>query len=359
VTRFRRRLAAGAVGAVALAGGAIGGVYAPEAFFRAWLAGFAGITGLSLGALMLLLAHDLTGGAWGEAVRRPLAALTALMPPAALAILPVLFGMRRLYPWAQPGWSGPGGQGFYLDPGFFIARAVVYFAIWVGLAWLVLRAEPDRPPNPAGTPAWSAPGLIALAVTATFSAFDWTMSLDPRFPSSIYGLFVTASDLVGALALATLAVAFGLPERRLRGDLASLLFAGILLWAYLALMQFVIVWEEDLPDETGWYLHRLAQGWTVVDIGLALLAVALPGAILLLWPLKSRPSWLAAACALLLAGYVLTQWWLAVPPLPLGWIVVAVMLGIGAFWWAVFDWRLERGYFLRRGSGTVTSQSHV
>ncbi|MBV9859386.1 MAG: hypothetical protein JO038_04695 [Alphaproteobacteria bacterium] len=350
------RLLAAAGGGVALSFGAAGGLSHDDLLLRAWLAAVTGSTGLSLGALMLLQAHDLTGGSWGVAARPALTAISAMMPLNALAFLPVCFGLAQLYPWAtlQP------ERNFYLTPSFFLLRMAVYFALWLALTVLASRRG-AAPHKPSG---WSAPGLILLGLTVTFSAFDWTMSLDPDWSSSIYGMFVTASDLVGALAAATLVLALSGAARPGVGkdalnDLASLLLAGILLWAYLALMQFVIIWEENLPEEITWYLYRIVNGWAVIDWALAGCAVALPFAILVAWPLKRRPGWVAAASLFLLAGYVLTQWWLILPPRRIGWLGPWLFIGFGGVWLALFDWRLERGRFFGTAVRALPGEAHA
>jgi hypothetical protein len=335
----RFRLVSGIVGGLGLAAGLIAALTEPRLFFVGWLFGFVLWIGLALGALLLLMAHDLTGGIWGETLQAPLEAAVATMPIAAIAGLPLLPGLAQIYPWLQPAHAADAGNHLYLSQTFFLLRALCYFVIWLGFAALTLR------PRPRLT---SAPGLILAALAATFAAFDWTMSLEPKWNSTIYGLFVTVTEAEAALALATLAAVARERSRQRLNPLGSLLFAGVLLWAYLAFMQFLIIWEENLPDEISWYLARIADGWLWMTAAIALCGFALPFAILVWWPLKCRPVSLAAAAALLLLGYALTQSWLIFPALPgkLGWPAAAAFFGIGGVWLAVADWRLERGRLL-------------
>ena len=364
-------MAALAIGVAALIASAIAGTARPDAFFRAWLAGFSVWIGISLGALMLLMAYDLTGGAWGRAARPPLAAAAAMMPLNAILFLPLLFGLSRLYPWADPAHSAELANRFYLNPSFFLVRALLYFALWLGWTALTQRPAARDPDGKAIGRMTSAPGLIVLGITTTFAAFDWTMSLMPEWSSSIYGLFVTAGDLLAAAALAALTAGLlplplALPSRERTadpadplGDIGSLMLAGILLLTYLAVMQFVIIWEENLPDEIPWYLHRLVDGWQGFDWLLALVQVVLPFAILIAWPLKRRPGWLRTAAVLLLLGHVLDQWWLVLPPHRIDWLTPAVLVATGGIWLALFDLRLERGRLLFGGSaGAVPGETH-
>jgi hypothetical protein len=333
------RIAYAASAAATLAGGAVcalGLPIDPEAVLRGWLAGWAFWIGFPVGALMLLLAHDLTGGRWGNAAKAPLKALATTLPVAALAFVPILLSLPLLYPWARPEEAEKLSNTFYLNTPFFLGRAAFYFAAWALLAVLAGR----------GTP-FAAPGLIVMGVTATFASFDWLMSIEPDWGSSIYGMLVISGALLAALAAATLAAAALRPVgENPRRDLGSLLIAAILLWAYLSFMQFLIVWEADLPSEITWYLKRLDGGW-----GWAALAVVLAQGLLpflaLLWPrIKRSRRGLAAVCVLLLAAHLLESWWLVLPGFDvpeMTWFAPAATLAIGGLSAALFTWRLNAG----------------
>ena len=355
-------LGATAIGAVLCA---IGAAVDATGFLRGWLAAWSFWIGLPLGALMLLMAHDLTGGRWGAAAGAPLAAAAATLPLAAILFIPVLLGVSRLYPWARPEEAAHLANHFYLNVPFFVARTVVYFVLWCLLAWLAARR---RPPEKVGGATAAAPSLIVLALTATFAAFDWTMSLQPDWSSSIYGMLVIGGDLIGALSAATFAA---IVTRRAttpgeRTDLGSLLIAGILVWAYFAFMQFVIIWEENLPKEIAWYLPRFAGGWTGVAIAVALSQGLLPFLALIWWPVKRSRFGLAAVCCLLLTAHLLECWWLVLPGSGDGgftWQAIAASLAIGGAWCALFGWRLETGRLLprqfdRRTGTAATSRAH-
>src|SRR3954465_3682616 len=335
--KSRRVYAASSV--ATLAGGAVCGLglgIDPEAVLRGWLAGWAFWIGFPVGALMLLLAHDLAGGRGGDAAKAPLKALATTLPVAALAFIPILLSLPLLYPWARPEEAQKLANTFYLNTPFFLARSAAYFVAWALLAVLAGR----------GT-SLAAPGLIVMGVTATFASFDWLMSIEPDWGSSIYGMLVISGALLTALAAATLAATALMPAgESLRKDLGSLLTAGILLWAYLSFMQFLIVWEGDLPSEISWYLKRIEGGW-----GWAALAIVLGQGLLpflaLLWPPIKRSRWgLAAVCGLLLAAHLLESWWLVLPGLDvpeMTWFAPAATLAIGGLSAALFTWRLDAG----------------
>ncbi|WP_142848423.1 hypothetical protein [Telmatospirillum sp. J64-1] len=273
-----------------------------------YLALLVGLTAVPLGALALLMIHQLAGGEWGRNLGPLLRGATRLLPLAALLFVPVLVGLEVLYPWARPGWEGPGGKGVWLQDWFFIARSVVYFASWILTAWLLLR--PGRHPVVAGL------GMAAYTITASLAGVDWLMTLEPEFNSSVFGLLFMSQLVLGALAL-LVAVALrspmALPARK---TLASLLLAAVLLWGYLAFMQYLVIWSVDLPHEVSWYLQRSEGVWALIPWGLVLLQFLLPLILLLSWARSSRRI-LAGVAVLLFAMHMLEAGWMVLPGLRL------------------------------------------
>ncbi|WP_448192568.1 hypothetical protein [Azospirillum sp. sgz301742] len=333
--RLHRAALAAALAGVALC--AVGLAFDPGAVLRGWLAAFAFWIGLPLGSVLLLLAHALTGGRWGEAAGPPLRAAAATMPLLAVLFVPVLLSLSQLYPWARPEEAAHLKNGFYLNVPFFLARAAVCLGVWTVLA-LVLARRAAEPPLAIA-------GLILTALTATLAAFDWTMSIEPEWGSSIYGMTVISGHLLAALALAALTVALAEPaaEPGRRMDLGSLLFAGVLLWGYLSFMQFLIIWEENLPHEISWYVPRLAGGWGWVAVLGAFGEAVLPFLLLIWWPVKRSRAGLAAACVLVLAAHVLEGWWLVLPGTAGGftWFAPAATAAMGGAWFLLYQRRLE------------------
>lgn len=288
--------------AAGLAGAALAWLLAPAWFPHAWLAAVVAWSGWPLGSVALLLVHALTGGRWGDALRPGLLAGAATMPLLLPLILPVLLGLPALYPWAQPDAGLP--NAWYLNVPFFALRGAVYLLVWLGLAWMVL----------AGRAAQAAvPGLLLLAVTVTFAAIDLTMSLQPRFVSSIYGMLAGAGAAVLALSAAIL---LGGVEEGVRNDVSKLLFALVLLWAYLNFMQVVIVWQNDLTEQVPWYRLRARGGWGWVMAAVALGHAVLPLAVLLSARARRSARALAGVALLLVAMAGLRAWWTVLPEAP-------------------------------------------
>jgi len=206
-TLQQRSLIVGAVFAVL---SLIGAFLNPEEFFRAYLLAYMDWLGIALGAMALLMLTHMTGGTWAQAVRRIFEAASRTFPLMAVLFIPLPFGIKRLYIWAQPAEVAKNKHlqeitRSYLNTGGFITRAVIYFAIWLTLAYFLNRwsAEQDSPSAPKSNLRFrivSGPGMVLYAFTITFASIDWVMSLDPSWISTIYGLLFLAGQLLSALA---------------------------------------------------------------------------------------------------------------------------------------------------------------
>jgi hypothetical protein len=350
---FRRRRLAALIAAI-LGGIAslVGAALDPHAFFPAWLAAFSYWLSLPLGALALLLIHNLTGGEWHAVARAPLAAATALMPLFILAFLPILIGLHDLYPWTQAQFDSVANR-WYLNLDFFGIRAGIYFLVWNFFAFWQLRVAAAVPRSQL----LSAFGLILLAISVTWAAIDWIMSIEPDWFSSIFGMIIGSGEFVLALAFALVViVAFrgdeGLPEReeavrRHLANLATIFLAVDIFWAYSSFSQWLIVWEENLTSEIPWYLERLRPFWRAVVLALVFLNLLVPLFALVWTSAKRRPALVRNVCISVLIGGALQSWWLILPHFPghdgLIWLAPATMIALGGLWLWLFLWRLEHG----------------
>jgi hypothetical protein len=296
-----------------------------DAAAQAWLAAYLFWAGLPIGALFLVLTHGLTGGAWGLTLRPALFAMLRAMPLLALLLIPVLFGARHIYPWAvarEHGW---------LALPFFAGRAVIYVVLWNAIALAAMRRiRPDGwlPPGFA----W--PALILLFASTTLAAFDWLMTLEPHWTSTIYGLMVTTGWAISALAAAlALAAGFAAPVAEEALDApARILLALVYLWAYLSVVQLIVIWESDLAHEIPWYLRRSADGWQFVALGIAAGEFVVPFLTLIWQPLRRSRQVVLAVALVVLAGHTAEICWLAMPDFTrgFGWANPLAFIAIGA-----------------------------
>jgi hypothetical protein len=316
-------------GAVGVLGVAIGWIIAPASFPHAWLAALACWIGWPLGSIALLLIHALTGGRWGWAIRPQLVAGLATLPLVVPFVVPLLFVTRVLYPWSLP--DAHPHNAFYLNPPFFYARGIVYIVVWLALGGAVLWALRGKNPQRL-LYRIAPPGLILLAVTVTFAAIDATMSLDPEFKSSVYGLVVGTEAVLFALSVAVLGACIAAPpDKRGTEDLGKLMLGLVIFWAYLDFMQILIIWQSDLPSEAAYYLPRVTHGWQYAAGAIAALHFFLPF-FLLLWPQvqRSRRA-LGTIAATLVAAEMLRAWWLVLPASGRGFSLLDVFAMLAVF----------------------------
>ncbi|ACI50621.1 conserved hypothetical protein [Gluconacetobacter diazotrophicus PA1 5] len=281
-------------------------VWMPRAVYGPWLAACAAWLGWPLGSMALILAHALTGGRWGDILRPALRAGVATLPLGLPALAVLLAGAGDLYPWLHAGGTAHAANRFYLNPSFALLRIALYAGVWAVLAVACLRGGRLARIAPAG--------LILLALTFSFASIDLTESLDPHFNSSAYGLIAAAGAGLLALALAMLLVLLaGSADGAATRDLARLLLGLTVLWAYLDFMQFLIIWQSNLPVEAAWYGRRLHGGWGAVAVGIVLLHFLLPFVLLMLAPLQVRRPVVLGAAALLVTMEVARNLWLVLP----------------------------------------------
>ena len=348
------------IGGVAAAACTVGAVLDPAQFFRSYLAGYMLWLGISLGCLAILMLQHLSGGVWGFVIRRLLEAATRVFPLLALLFVPLLFGLHHLYPWADEAKVAHDSllqhKAAYLNVPFFIARAVFYFALWCGAAHLLSRwsLEQDQVPRAAlrdRLQGFSAIGLLFYGLTATFSAIDWVMSLDPHWYSTIYGMLFMAGGAVAGMSLC-IAMASLLAKYRPMSDvlapdhfhdLGKLLLAFVMIWAYFSFSQFLIIWSGNLPEEITWYHVRLAGGWRVLGLTLLLFHFVLPFLLLLSRDLKRQGRVLALVASAVLAMRFVDLYWLVAPSFPeaatglrFHWLDLAVPVAVGGLWLAEF-----------------------
>jgi hypothetical protein len=336
----------------------VGAFIQPDRFYSAYLLGFMLWVGLSLGCLALLMLVHMTGGDWGQAVRRILEAGTRTIPMMAVFFIPVIFGLRHLYTWARPEDIARSKHlqeitRTYLNPTWFVIRAVVYFAIWILISWLLNKwsADQDNPPAKDTGHRFrvlSGPGLVLYAFTLAFASIDWVMSLNPAWISTIYGLLFLAGECLSAVCFVVAVVAILHRHRPVAEfmkpgyihDYGNLMLTFIMVWAYFSFSQWLIIWAGNLPEEISWYLRRLHGGWQVIGLLLALFHFAVPFAFLLSRPLKRNVAKLVYLAVFLMIMRYIDMFWYIEPTFrerfALSWLDVVVPVAIGGFWLALF-----------------------
>jgi hypothetical protein len=248
----------------------------------------------------------------------------------------------------------------YLNLPFFSGRAVLYFAIWILLAYLLSKwsREQDLTADrrfAKNMRMLSAPGLLLFFLTVTFASVDWAMSLNPEWFSTIYGLLFAIAWALSAMAF-TIAVMSFLTDREPMSrivrpnhfqDLGKLMLAFVMLWAYFAFSQFLIVWSGNLPEEIQWYLPRVRGGWGAIALSVIVLHFAFPFMLLLSASLKRNARKLVLLAGLILVMRLVDLFWMIAPEFPppgfhVSWMDVVAPIGLGGLWFAMFAWQLGK-----------------
>jgi len=356
---------AGAIfGLIGLAAGGLGAALAPRQFSISYLTGYTFWLGLSLGCLGVAMIHHLTGGRWGFVTRRFLEAGFMTLPLMALLFVPVLFCMRELYPWARSGVGAASDslrqRAMYENASLFCARAVAFFAVWLGMAfalrkWSLQQDATDDPLPTVRLRTLSGPGLVLYALTATFAFVDWVMSIEPKWSSTIFPLIVLIGQLLIAFALVTVLLSWlgqRLPFRDVVTrthfhDLGNLLLTLVVFWTYVSFSQLLIIYSGNLPREIDWYRCRVAGGWKAVIVLLALFHFFIPFFLLLFRAMKQNIARLAVIAALIFAAHIAETFWTIEPSffregMHLHWLDAAGIVGLGGAWVAGFASSLKR-----------------
>jgi hypothetical protein len=311
-------LGIGAIATIAwLVGLVVGGEHGKEQALRSWLLGFIYWAGISVGSIGILLLQYLTGGAWGVVIRRIAEAGSRTIIWVAVLFAPIMLGITTIYHWATDIDKIVQWRIIYLNPTSFGVRAIIYFAIWFIIAYLLNKwsAQQDETTNPEDSAkflgratAFSGPTMVIFALVVTFASIDWVMTLDKHWFSTIWGLLY----LIG-WALTTFAFIVALlanlmdkePFNRILGkkhfhDIGKLMLALVMVWTYFNLSQFLIIYSGNIPEETPWYITRMNGGWQYVGLILILFHFAFPFLILLSRDVKRNAKWLSMMAVFIL-----------------------------------------------------------
>jgi hypothetical protein len=346
------------VGVVCLLLCAIGWFFSPDQFFRSYLLAFIFWTGLTLGCLGILMMQYVTGGAWGIILRRTLESATRTLPLLIIFFLPLLLGLHRLYIWTDKEVVAADPllqhKHPFLNIPFFVVRAAIYFTFWIALIFFLNRWSREQDETGEPKLAWrlehlSAPGLFFLSVTLSLALIDWVMSLEPRWYSTIYAVGFMAGEMLAAFAFSIAVVILlsaGPPlsdviEARHFRALGNLLLTFVMLWAYCAFSQYLLIWSGNLREEIPWYLRRTSGGWGWVALALIVFHFFLPFFLLLFREIKDHTRTLIVVSIIVIILRFVDLFWLVKPAFyregfSLHWLDFTAIAGLGAIWLTVF-----------------------
>jgi len=304
----------------------------PRRWLFSYLIALVFVISIGIGSLAWLMLQHLTRAVWSVVSRRVLENLTRSLPLLAVGFVPIAVNLPRIYSWAAPARVATdpalARKAAWLDPSFFNARAAVYLALWALIAGLLARcsARQDQTSDPRandrmrGMSSW---GLPLLALTSSFAGFDWLMSLEPHWASTMFGVYFWAGSLVSSLAALILLI---LALRRtgwLRKtitiehlhDLGKLLFGFVVFWTYIAFCQYFLIWCANFPEETVWYITRRSGSWNTLSWALCFGHFTVPFFLLLFRSIRRDPFWLGLLAAWVLVFHYLDLYWIVMPTL--------------------------------------------
>jgi hypothetical protein len=303
---------------------------APARFFQSYLAGFLFCIFIPLGAMFFIKTMYLTGAAWSVPMRRIAENIMITVPLGFLLFIPILLGIHHLYEWSHADVVAKDAllkaKSAYLNSNGFIIRAFVFFAIWSLWAWRIYQqsTKQDKTHSVAQMHTisrWSAPGLLLLFLTVTLASFDWSMSLDPHWYSTIFGLYCFAGGGLAFICVWTL-ICLALRKQGVLAntitiehyhDLGKWMFALTIFWAYISFSQYVLIWYANIPEETIWYLHRFEGTWAWMSGALLFGHFIIPFFVLLPRASKRSPTVLAVMAIWLLFFQFVDFYWQVMP----------------------------------------------
>lgn len=344
------------IGIVGLLLSAIGIFINAQQFYHSYLTSVVFWLSISLGGLFMVMVHHLTSATWSVVLRRISENLMAVMPLLAILFIPILFGIFELYHWSDKAAVAHDHllqeKAPYLNIPFFTIRAVLYFAVWIFLS-LSLRnksLKQDKKSSPTeviGARKMSAYGVILFAFTMSFAAFDWLMSLDAHWYSTIFGVYFFSGCSVAIFSVLSI-ITILLPKNGLLKDiitsdhyhdLGRLLFTFVVFWSYIAFSQYFLIWYANIPEETIFFFHRWEGSWKIVSVLLGIGHFVIPFLILMIRSIKRNYLTLGFLAAWIFLMHVVDIYWLVMPSMhdhgvQFSWMDITTFVGVGGlFLW--------------------------
>jgi heme/copper-type cytochrome/quinol oxidase subunit 4 len=289
----------------------------------AWLTGFLYAVSILLGALFFVLIQHASNAGWSVVVRRVAECIAVVLPITALFFIPLYLDRMELWGhWMDPHHAAGDkileAKAVFLNEPFWTVRAGIYFAIWSGLGiffWKTSVGQDslvDRDAARAVTKkqnAFSYPAIILFALSTTFAAVDWAMTLDPHWFSTMWGVWFFAGCCMSGFAFVGLNLLLMkrtglLPQvnQEHLHDVGKFAYAFTIFWAYISFSQFFLIWYANIPEETSFFHRRMGEGNPWESVGILLMAAHFVIPFLLIMPrtVKRSPTALLIACIYLM-----------------------------------------------------------
>jgi hypothetical protein len=351
------------LGLVALGLTAYGITLNKKQFYFSYLFAWLFWIGLTLGCFMVTMIHQLTGGRWGYPTRRFLEAGFMNLPFMLLLFVPIMLGLKFIYPWAEPAQVAQEPilqhRHAYQNTWMFVLRATAFFAIaiWMARRLRSLSLQQDLTSDAAPTRrarTLSGPGVVLYSLLGTFIYVDWILSLEKKWYSTMFAVIMLIGQILVAYAFSVIMLTLfknhdpiaKAVNRTHYHHLGNLLLTLVLFWTYISFGQLLIIYSGDIPQEIDWYLHRMAGDWKWIIATLALFHFFVPFFLLLFRTVKFHVASLTTLAALLFVMHIIDAYWLVMPTLhqqgvAINWMDFTAPIGIGGLWLTFFLARLK------------------
>jgi len=314
--------------------------------------------GLGIGALFFLVVHYLAGSGWNVAVRRVSESFASYIFFAAVFSFVMFFGLSKLYPWTNHEFMAGShilhGKMGYFGKIFFSARVIVFFAVVSFFVWRLL-GNSTRQDTEGGVELrnsqkpLSALFLVLFAPLFTMFAIDTIKSLDPKWFSTMFGVYVFIGFVQGSIAASIIVIKMlqkhgylGVVNENHFHDLGKYLIGFSIFWAYIGVSQYLLIWYANLPEETGYYLQRQVPGWIGFTILLPIVRFVLPFLLLLPMQAKRRSSYLVKVAYLVMFGAWLDLYWMIMPNFSPSFGISIWDIGLGLGFLGFFAYAVRR-----------------
>lgn len=315
-----------------------------DRFFKSYLVAFMVVLSISLGGLFFTILHHLVKAGWSVVVRRIAEGVASNLRWLWVFFIPILIGLFGfgLYDhWADVSHhdvivAGKAPYFFFGTPEdgdlpwFWLVRMAIFFIVWAMLARYFVNASITQDSTgdisiSRALQKYAPVAMILYALTQTFAAFDWLMSLEPHWFSTMFPVYFFAASCTGFFSLMILCMFFFQKKNKLTTELTTehfqdagkLLFAfGIVFWAYIAYSQYMLLWYANIPETSGWVITRQIHGWGPISLVLLIGHFAGPFVILISRHMKRAKAILACAAGWMLLMHFIDIYWLAMPTIP-------------------------------------------
>ncbi len=321
-----------------LLGWGLGNYHGGRYAMSVYLTSFIYCLTITLGCLYFVVIQHLCRAGWSVVVRRIAELIMVMIVPLAILFLPIMvtlwFGEGTLYHWDSSEYQAANHidaevwetKSRFLNAGWFFFRAVIYFSIWAGLASFYFRGSvrQDETGDKSITDQmqyWSGPAAMLLALSISFAAFDWVMSLAPMWFSTMFGVYLFAGSMLSAHCMITV-VAFILQKNGAMRDevtvehyhdLAKYIFGFLLFWIYIAFSQYMLIWYGNIPEETEWIYRRQLGSFGVLGLILIFFHWMLPFLGTMSLYVRRRPTLVFGWAVYVLVLHYIDVFWLIMP----------------------------------------------